>query len=983
MVGRADELATLARVVTATTQDQGTTVFVAGEGGVGKTRLLQTAIEEAKRLGWNVAFGRAYPVETGVPYAAFADAFGPLLRDLGPGALDTLSRGARAELAVVFPTLDSEGQSTRTGQGDSIEVKARLLYAVSQFLGRLGARRPLLVVVENVQWADAASLELLHFAARHAGGQRVAFFCTYNATQRDANIALKSAERSLVSLHVATTLRLAPLGRSDIEELLRVAFRFEAARAASLADWLFARTRGNAFFVEEMLKWLVRSGALRVRDGRWIHSAAGIPDELPGTVRDAVLARFETLGPDARRVADIAAVVGRRAPYNALLAIAGLPSERVLQALEELRTQRVLAEDLEVGKIVYDFTHPMLGEILYGELARARARNLHGAVAQALERLYGDVAEAHADTLAYHFSRADLEAGPKATGYLAGAGLNALARHADREAIGYLAAALERMDGRTAEPNRSIVVDALARAQQRIGDYDAAKRLWEHARAEAIQANDVGRLATIEWRLGLACFRSGCRDEALARYEAGLAAAEMAGERSVEVSLRIAKAECLQDIGQADAAQREGECALAVAEATADPAVLARAHRMLLLLHTWAGPVDVARHHAGRVITLAEATRDPALAWSAHWALAVLGGLTGQSSEVAYHGTASERLAAELGSPVLAAWTAEVRIEHASAIGDWDVGLAAAEHAIPLARAFGRRTLLPRLLVWTALIRLGRGETTLSKALLDEAWALARTDTTPDVHTAIVTHTGMAAYHLTVRDCERAIEIGEAGIALVDRTGYIAWAVHRLLPIVAEAALWMQDFDRAERLGERLRRDAGRLSHPLGLAWAVACDALITRLKRQDTPRAVALLREAADRLEAVPFALDAARLRRNAAQLLVADGDHDGAAVELRRAHTVFERLGASTELRGTREQLRQLGVRTPPRVSAAGDGVLTGREREIARLVAARRSNKEIGATLGISDRTVSTHLSNIFTKVGVSTRGELADRVRQRGA
>jgi DNA-binding CsgD family transcriptional regulator len=113
---------------------------------------------------------------------------------------------------------------------------------------------------------------------------------------------------------------------------------------------------------------------------------------------------------------------------------------------------------------------------------------------------------------------------------------------------------------------------------------------------------------------------------------------------------------------------------------------------------------------------------------------------------------------------------------------------------------------------------------------------------------------------------------------------------------------------------------------------------------------------------------------------LLAARGDREGAMRELRRAHDVFARIGAETELRGAREQLRELGARPPAKAIVEGAGSLTGREREIARLVAARKSNKEIGAALSISSRTVSTHLSNVFAKLGVTSRGELTDRVRE---
>jgi DNA-binding CsgD family transcriptional regulator len=131
--------------------------------------------------------------------------------------------------------------------------------------------------------------------------------------------------------------------------------------------------------------------------------------------------------------------------------------------------------------------------------------------------------------------------------------------------------------------------------------------------------------------------------------------------------------------------------------------------------------------------------------------------------------------------------------------------------------------------------------------------------------------------------------------------------------------------------------------------------------------------------LEAVPWVWDAARLRRYLAEVLIRLGDREAAIRELRRSHDALARLRAEPELSRTRELLRRLGARPPARAVASGSGALTGRELDIARLVAKRKSNKEIATALGISPRTVSTHVSNIFAKLNVTSRGELAELVR----
>jgi DNA-binding NarL/FixJ family response regulator len=247
-----------------------------------------------------------------------------------------------------------------------------------------------------------------------------------------------------------------------------------------------------------------------------------------------------------------------------------------------------------------------------------------------------------------------------------------------------------------------------------------------------------------------------------------------------------------------------------------------------------------------------------------------------------------------------------------------------------------------------------------------------------DVHTHVPVHTGLTQYYLATGDYARAIEVGEAGLAIAERSGYLVWAIHRLLPAIIEAALWHRDLPRARRTAEQLRDVSTRIGHRLGLIWADAADGLIARLEG-DRPTAATLLARSAEELERVPWVLDSARLRRFLARVLIELGDRDGATRELRHSHEVLVRLRAESELAHTREMLRELGVRPPARTQSTGAGALTGRELDIARLVVARKSNKGIATALEISPRTVSTHVSNILAKLSVRSRGELADLMR----
>jgi len=989
LVGREAELATLGNWLEDTTSGRGATMLVAGVGGVGKTRLVATVAERATRQGWTVALGRAYPVETGVPYAVFADALTGILRGLTPTALTVLTRGDGSTLANICPAFatGSQGATVRETGGD---VKARLYWSFTQFLGQLAAQKPILLVLENLQWADSSSLELLHFVARQIGTERVGLLCTYNETELDANPTLRATEQSLLSLGAGRLMRLEPLGAEGLFELVREAFHADAASARALAGRLYSWTRGNPFFAEEVLKALVESGALHEHNGSWHGWESDLPG-LPRSIRDAVVARVNRLGASARTVANLAAVIGTRTSHDALVAVSGLAEESVLSALDELRAQSVLTEEIQGdGGVTYEFTHPLVRDVLYGDLGIARGRLLHATVAEALETLYGAGADTHADELAYHFSRAEARGlAAKAVRYLAAAGRDALARYANREAANYLSSALEQHDRAAGSDGSAVdaesLVEDLAQARQRLGDYDAAHALWKRARASAERVGNMGRVAAIERRLGLGAFWSSRYETAITHFDIALEAASRASDDSMLARVRVAKAMTLQAIGDADAARSEIDAALAVAERLGDAGVLARLHRSSLLLHVFSGPSSRAHADGLRAIELAEGAGERGVAWSAHWAMAMVGGLSGNSGAMAHHLAEAGRLADELGSPVLRCWTAEIAVELHSGTGDWDAGLALAERTIPVARALRQRVLLPRLLVWAAMIHLHRGAVAQAKTYLDEAWRLSTNeDGTPrvaDVHSAVPVHAGMVAFHVAQGDYRRALEIGEAGLALVDRTGYLAWGIHRLLPMMIEAALWIRDLDLARSYEQRLRRDSMQLGHLLGFAWADTCNALILML-RKDYEAAAPLLRQGAEALEAIPWLLDAARVRRKLAWVLAKTGDMDGAMRELRRSHDVFVRMRAEVELNLTRDVIRELGLRPPARTTVAGLGALTGREVDIARLAASRKSNKEIATALGISPRTVSTHLSNIFLKLEVASRGELADVARRQG-
>ena len=494
------------------------------------------------------------------------------------------------------------------------------------------------------------------------------------------------------------------------------------------------------------------AGRLRWEGGQWL--GWEMDDlELPGSIRDAVLFRLSHLSSSARDVAEVVAIIGGRARYGTLKSVCLLDEPQLVEALEELGQRNLLSETGSQAGPLYEFQHPMVRKIVVGEIGLARQRLVHGKIATALELSYGERALDHAEELALHFTHGDTEGDTdKAVPYLAAAGRSALERFAAQEAADHLSAALDRLkqggpqdesgaDGPSVE--RFSLMENLARARQRLGEFETAIELWGEARDDAHRRGDSVGVASMERRLGLSHFYAGRHADALAALESAITSAE--GDLHLLGRIRILRGVCFNMLGRSSEASAELEATLAAAEQSGDPPLLARVHQALLRFHAWAGDPEAAWEHGLKALAFAEKANNQPLACTCHWSMAVVAGLTAQSKKCEHHLNAGIRLAEELHSPLLRLQFDEVAVEYANSTGDWENGIALGEKAIALARALNQRTVLPRLLVVTSLIYLGRHELERARTYLEEAWILCGAEDAErarDIHSVLPAHFG-------------------------------------------------------------------------------------------------------------------------------------------------------------------------------------------------------------------------------------------------
>lgn len=987
LAGRTEIRKRLLDLIETAGEGSGSTLLLTGERGTGKTHLTVSLEEQALEKGFNVVSGRAYRAESALPFALLSDAFLPFLGEMPVETLHVLSRGNAPDLLHLFPTLDLGAGHPPGTHENPTELRTRVLWTFAELLRGLSRRTPFLLVFEDLQWADSSSLEILHFLARQLHDEPALILATYDPEEGESSPDLARLEESLTSHGLAEELELPPLSRGETGEMLREAFGVTEEAARSFIDLLYDRTRGNPFFIREVLLSLVGAGRLYRKGGAWLGWEVGQID-LPPSIREAAMDRLDRLPDDARELAELAAVLGSRIPFNRLRAVSVHPESRLLEILDLLTDRRILTESLTRDRVVYDFTQPLLREALLSELGLARTRILHGTVARTLRDHLADRDPDKAGILAYHFLRSGPEgSGPDALPHLVLAGRRALERMANQEAARYLQAALEELVPQGAEETAGFdpeggrlgVVRDLARALSRLGRYDEAMPLWEEAIRGAEEAGDQGSVDDFRRRLATVLAYRGETARALAELDEILSHVSGRPDPELEARTRLSRGICLEEMGRPREARAEMEQAMEIAGGLGDGALLAAAHRGLVLLHIWTGHPDRVRRHAERALELARSAGAGVVEFWTLWGLAVQEGLLGNTDRMAELVRKAEEIADELGSPLLKLRSAELVIEKAAAEGAWETAITQGEQAIALARALSQRSILSRILVWTSLVYLGRGEVDLARPLVREAWTTSGADTPSrgNVHGILPAYIGRGYLALAEGDHEEAIRLAREGLAIADEAGYGLWSIHRLLPLLGEACLWKRDLAQARAVGERLRREASPLDHRLGLAWAEACDALVIWLEG-DPGSGARRLEAAAGSLEAIPMIADAARLRRQLAGRLAEIGDREGALKELGRVHEIFLRLEAGPELEKTREMFREVGSR-PPRKAAEGEGELSPREMQVARLVQERKSNKAIARELGISPRTVSTHLSNIYGKLAIGSLGKLADFMR----
>ena len=976
LVGRDRERAILRGALDAVLAGHGSLVLIGGEAGIGKSALAEEVCREAAGHGAIVLVGRSYDLAETPPYGPWLDLFAHGLDGCSPPPLLAAMAGG--------------GTAGGTSQ-------ATLFDQMHESLAAMAARRPLVLLLDDLHWADPASLDLLRSLGRELARSPILLIAIYRTEELTRRHPLYPLLPVLVREAAATRVDLRPLDDGAIRALLRARYDLAESEEARLVTYLQARAEGNPFFAGELLRTLEEAGLLRPADGNaWTLgdlAGAGVPPLL----RQVIDARADRLGAAARDLLAVAAVIGQDVPLVLWAAVGGVADEALLDVVERAVGAHLLMAAGDGTGV--RFVHALTREALYEGLLPPRRRGWHRRVAEALLSTPGP----DPDAMVYQLQRAG---DPRVFVWLVRSGVRACRAAAQVSAAERFVAAAGLLDGDGARARARGWLLLLSGLSSSFSDIAQSVRAMDEAEALALAAGDVALAAHARFNRGrIRCMRGEYR-RGLAEMERELAALdalprEHCHRPTLDVALATVESFLPEGVtpvpppptttapptfplvllvNHLALAGRYHE-ALARSEGLAPGAHTASdggSHQGIAPLHLGRGhalaalgcPVE-ARHE----LALARADQRASSSWFmvtyAYWfeLLAVI--LPYRADDVAER----SRLAAAGGR----AW--------ARAAGTNTTATHGAQSDLPLALLEGRWAEARRLaeagrastivgFFLGAIVALG----TLARhqGAPERAWAQVRTlhpaGPATEPGDSYFPH-GMATLALAAN---LALDAGDSATARswiaahgrwLGWSGAILWrAEHALLS--ARLALLASTHGLARDHAKAALAHATEPRQPLALL------AAHRRLGELDTaagdyPAAADHLAQALVLADACAAPYERALTLLALAELRAAQGQASDVAAPLSEARAAFTDLGATPAMaRADALAARLIAAPSAPVAYPTG---LTAREVEVLRLLAAGKSNRAIAAALFLSPHTVERHVANVYAKTGAHGRAE----------
>ncbi|WP_246079870.1 helix-turn-helix transcriptional regulator [Nonomuraea mesophila] len=929
LVGRQAELSALDGVLRTTLSGRFQLLAVTGEPGVGKSRLLDEVTAKAEQHGMCAARGLASEYESDLPLALVVDALDERLAGLREELGERLDRPAISLLASVFPSLAGEpADDARL----SPFTRNRFYRAVRGVLEELAAPGGLALVLDDVHWADEASAELLGYLIRHPPDGSVLMAVAYRPAQAPSHLV-----KLVQPGKHAHRLTVDPLSRTEVEEFLGPA----AGPARSQA--LYEVSGGNPFYLEVLAD--LGSPVM----------AEAMPGGLPADLRSALRLELDALPPDALLVAHGAAVAGEEFDLPILEVAAALPEEAVAESMDRLAARDVIRPARSASR--FRFRHPLVRSAVYDSAGAGWRVRAHARIAAYLAEI-----GAPASLRAHHLVQSARPGDGGAIRTLKAAAQSA-EEHAPATAARWLQAVLRLMPEE--EPDRVEVLMELARLQAISGQLREGRSTAQQA-LRLLPDSDHARRASV-------VRRSAMMDRMLGRPAEGQALLTAELSRMPHPLLRAAVPLRLRLVGD----------------------------------NLMRGDVQAAQHYLDLIPEI-PVEEEPGMAVAVAALRPIAAYSAGRADDALFHIEAAERLAGKSSDEHLAEWIDALSwfCWAQTLLGRQKPALHWFSRAVAVARSTGQTYILPNLLAGHARTLWQAGELSAAELAADEATEIGRSLSSVQLLTFGLTERCLVAswsgrHEEALRHAEEAMQVCAgreeswaataryAGARALINSGEVSAGAQALAEVCTPSARILLDratllasyetmafAEMAQERGEQATLWAERATRlaPSALPASQATARLSrAHALRLDEPAASAeQAARAAEEFTHAGHWVDAGRAWLGAGAAFTAANARGPARTALQRAAEIFIRCGAKHLLAETVREQRKIGVRVPSSPGrAAGPFGLSRREMDVAALAGEGSSNKQIAQQLSISIHTVETHLSHIFTKLGVTSR------------
>ena len=999
-VGRSRELQELLSAADSAASGEPALVLVGGEAGVGKSRLVEEAIARLRDRGWLVIEGGAVALgEDGLPFGPIVEALRSLARQVDPDTIAEAAGPSLPELARLVPEVAPVGAEVAL-PGQTEWLQTRIFEGALRLFGRLSETSPVLLVIEDMHWADRSTRDLLAFLTRNARDEHLLMIATFRSDELH--------RRHPLTAWLAETERQPRVERIDLErfergELVELLTAIAGAPpGTALVDSIVRRSDGNAFFAEELA-----AAASEPRRSR---------ERLPETLRGVLQVRLAAGSEAAGRLVEIAAVAGRQVEHDLLAEVCGLSDIDLGLALRSAIEAQLLLVDQDGPVERYRFRHALVQEAAYDGLLPSERRVLHAAYAAAIESDppgSGVAAATRLVEIAHHWRAAQDSARALSAAIAAGDASRAVYAYAD--AGGQYERAIELWDlvpatDRPTDRDLADLFDSASATATLVGDASHAVDLAQRAieLIDADSADDRGRRARARERVGYASWLAGDTATSIRLLEEAIDLLDGASQSTDEARVLAGLAGNLMLAGRCAESVPFAERAIESARSVGARVIECRALNILGVDRANLGSIEAGIDLLRQSLAIALIVDDPIelpRTYANLGSMLEVGGFVEEALETSLAGAEST---GRYGGELSFRWTLETnaalmlielaRYPEAEFLLEQNV-----KHVLPGVSTIHLYSTYAHLLMRTGDLATASRHLELAR---EEASNIQDAQFAIELHmvgTEIALWSGdaAAAFDIAREGLDRLLELddaillGQLAIPAMHAAADIAVRARTARdPVATKAAV-----DDARAVVEGYRAAMERLPERDELAvrelgWRLAiCTAELARAAGDDDPATWAAIRPA---VAARPAPFLEAYVAWRAAEAWAGRGDLSAAAAPLRDAYAIAASIGASVlaaEIVGVGRRMRiDLSPLDAGRPAKAATGVseapesyetagpadpfgLTTREREVLALVAEGYTNRRIAETLFISESTAGVHVSHILGKLGVETRTEAA--------